>query len=234
MQENLLRFQKQKKFLYLDCETLNLCLNYSFNLPWQIATMEVVDDKILPPTHVKVLKERESEDYDDGIVINSNDILIKWKTHLRISQEAAVITRYSQEKVDRFGRDPQEAFDILYPRIESCDYIIGHNTLGFDIYLVYELFKLFNKDPRKLVNKFLDTNCFAKAIKLGLAPAVGEPLINFQYRMQGIRQKGLKTRLEIIAKEYEIEHEYDRLHDALVDLTLNKKVWEKQRFQLDI
>lgn len=212
MQENLLRFQKHKKFLYLDCETLNLCLNYCFNLPWQIAMLEVVDDK----------------------VVSSDDLLLKWKTHLKISPEAAVITRYDQNKVDRIGVDPKAAFDIIYSKVESCDYLIGHNVLGFDIYLIYELYKFFGKDPRGLVNKFLDTNCFAKAIKLGLTPAVGEPLINFQYRMQGIRQKGLKTRLEIIAKEYEIEHEYDRLHDALVDLTLNKKVWEKQRFQLDI
>jgi hypothetical protein len=52
--------------------------------------------------------------------------------------------------------------------------------------------------------------------------------------VQGIRQKGLKTRLEIIAKEYGIEFDYANLHDGLQDIKLNKLVWEKQRFQLDI
>lgn len=212
MQENLLRFQKDKKFLYLDFETLNLCLNYCFNLPWQVAMQEVVDDK----------------------VISFDDILIKWNTHLKISPEAAIVTRYNQDKVDRIGIPPEEAFEIMYQKIEDCDYFIGHNILGFDIFLVYEFYKLFGKDPRGLVKKFLDTNCFAKAIKLGLSPAVGEPLINFQYRMQGIRQKGLKTRLEIIAKEYGIEFDYATLHDGANDVILNKLVWEKQRFQLDI
>jgi len=45
MDEDFLRFDKEKEYVFIDCETLNLCLNSCHNLPWQIAMIKAVGDK---------------------------------------------------------------------------------------------------------------------------------------------------------------------------------------------
>ena len=47
------------------------------------------------------------------------------------------------------------------------------------------------------------------------------------------RVKGVKTNLTALGKEYNIDHNYDKLHDALVDLELNLKVWNKLKWKLN-
>ena len=37
-----------------------------------------------------------------------------------------------------------------------------------------------------------------------------------------------------MGEEFGIEHDYDKLHDALVDLELNIKVWDKIKYQIDL
>jgi len=46
--------------------------------------------------------------------------------------------------------------------------------------------------------------------------------------------KGIKTNLTSLGKEYNIDHEYDKLHNAIVDLRLNLKVWNKLKYQIEI
>jgi len=45
MDEDFLRFDKEKEYVFIDCETLNLCLNSCHNLPWQIAMIKAVMDR---------------------------------------------------------------------------------------------------------------------------------------------------------------------------------------------
>ena len=45
MDEHLLRFDKEKTLVFIDCETLNLCLNSCHNLPWQISMLKVKGDE---------------------------------------------------------------------------------------------------------------------------------------------------------------------------------------------
>ena len=72
----------------------------------------------------------------NGKIVDQKDIFIKWDTDLKISEDAARITRYDQKKVDRIGVKPEEIFATVEDWLDSCDYIMGHNTLGFDIYLI--------------------------------------------------------------------------------------------------
>ncbi len=62
MREHLLRFDKEKTYVLIDCETFNLCLNSSYNLPWQIAMIKAVNGK----------------------KIAEKDFYIKWDTDLKI------------------------------------------------------------------------------------------------------------------------------------------------------
>lgn len=212
MDEHLLRFDKNKKFVFIDCETLNLCLNFSHNLPWQIAMLRVSGDKV-------------TED---------KNFYLKWDTKLKISIDAARMTRYSQETIDKLGLNPKEVFPTIYDWLENCDYIIGHNILGFDLYLIKEYYSLMGKDSRHLVSKIIDTHCLAKGMKIGPLYKPSESLIEYQYKMLHTIKKGVKTKLTALGEEYEITHDYDNLHDAIVDLELNLKVWNKLKWQIDI
>ena len=76
MDEHLLRFNKDKTYVFIDCETENLCLNLARNLPWQISMIKV--------------KGEEKLDF--------KDYYVEWDRDLNISKEAARITRFNYKK----------------------------------------------------------------------------------------------------------------------------------------
>jgi len=85
-----------------------------------------------------------------------------------------------------------------------------------------------------LVEKIIDTNCIAKGVKFPVEKMPNEDLIDYQYKLLHTRRRGVKTNQTALGKEYKIEHDYERLHDAIVDLELNLKIWNKLKFQIDI
>tara|TARA_Y100000401_G_scaffold89070_1_gene74576 strand:+ start:754 stop:1410 length:657 start_codon:yes stop_codon:yes gene_type:complete len=218
MDKDLLRFDKSSTFVLCDFETYNLCLNFTHNRPWQAGLIKVKNNKI----------------------VDSLDLYIKWKTKLKIGEEAAKITRYSEAKFQKRAISHKEAFDKMYPWFEECDYIIGHNFLGFDIYLLKGYYELMGKEYSHLVEKIIDTNCLSRGIKYEMpfrrknGKASKEELLLYQYKIMNTKKKRVKSRLETLGKEFGIEHDYDTLHDALSDLQLNLKVWNKLKLQIDI
>jgi len=112
--------------------------------------------------------------------------------------------------------------------------------LGFDIYLLKGYYELMGEDYSHLVEKIIDTNCLSRGIKYEMpfrrrnGKASREELLLYQYKIMNTRKKRVKSRLEALGKEYGIEHDYDTLHDALSDLQLNLKVWNKLKLQIDI
>lgn len=211
METDLLRFDKTKTLVFIDCETLNLCLNFCQNLPWQIAMLKTVGGK----------------------VTDDRDFLIKWDTKLKISEDARRITRYPEQKILSQGLKPEQVFTTVRDWLDNADYVVGHNVLGFDIYLLKEMYKMYGAEFN-LVHKFLDTNCLAKGIKYGIPKMPSESLIEYQYKLLHTYKKGIKTNLTALGKDYNIEHDYENLHDALIDLQLNLKVWNKIKFQSEI
>ena len=198
--------------LFLDFETFNLCLNSEFNLPWQAAL---------------ILLEGEEE-------ICSHDLYLKWDSDLKIGKEAKRITRYSDITFDEKCIPEKEGFDIVYELVEKCDYIVGHNFLGFDIYLLRDWYRKHKKDYTHLTNKVIDTFAIAKAVAIDYSYKEKEcEMLDFQIKMINFRKKGIKTNLAALGRSYGIDHEYDNLHNALVDLELNIKVWDKLKYQID-
>lgn len=212
MENDLLRFDKKSSFVFIDCETFNLCLNFCQNLPWQVSMIKAVNGK----------------------KVDEKDLFIKWDTNLKISKEAKRITRYDPVKVQKLSRSFDEVFPIISEWLDSSDYIVGHNILGFDIYLIKEMYLLKNRRIDHLVEKIIDTNCIAKGIKFPVEKLPEEGLMDYQYKLLHTRRKGVKTNQTALGKEYKIEHDYDRLHDAIVDLELNLKIWNKLKYQIDI
>ena len=205
----------------MDFETFNVCLSDKFNLPWQVATIlvETVEDS------KGRLKNRE---------LGRQDLYLKWDTDLKISKEAKRITRYSDSKFNKLCIPEEEAFQTIYDLVEKCDYLVGHNFLGFDIYLLRNWYRKHGKNYDSLPHKTLDTFAMAKSVALGYGYKNNEcSLLDFQMKMISIRKKGIRTSLGAVGKSNNIDHNYANLHDALVDLELNVKVWDKLKFQID-
>ena len=218
MDENLLRFQKNKRLLFIDCETFNLCLNKCNNLPWQVGMIRCQSG----------FNSRISKTWD---------LHVKWDTDLKIGEEAARITRFDQSKFNRLAISPEEAFKDMEKELDEADYIIGHNILGFDIYLIKDFYRHMGKRYKHLVDKVIDTYAIAKGIKLEIPyHKNGNPngFMLYQYRALSEFKKGVKTNLTALGRGFDIDHDYDNLHDAVCDLELNIKVWDKLKYMIDI
>ena len=61
-----------------------------------------------------------------------------------------------------------------------------------------------------------------------------EDFMEYQYRMIHTLKKGVRTTLKALGQSNDIEHDYDKLHNALVDLELNVKVWDKLKWKFEI
>lgn len=144
------------------------------------------------------------------------------------------MTRYDPHKVETSGMTPENAFEIIDEKLKNTDYIVGHNLLGFDVYLIREYYRLMGYKTDFFLQKIIDTKCLAQGLKLSTPFNGKENLLNYQYRMYNCPVKGIKTNLALLGKEYGIEHDYETLHDALNDLRLNVKVWNKMKWQVEI
>jgi len=217
MDEHLIRFNNDARLTFFDFETYSLNLNFLRNKPWQLGMVTVQNDKVL----------------------SEHDIIIKWPNPPKFNAETVkrifhctVPELYG--RIEQDGVEPEVAFEIFHNEIEKADRIVGHNILGFDIYLLKEWYELMGKKWNHLWTRFIDTNCLSKAMKLSIKVKPDEDFMAWQYRLFHFIQKGLKTRLELMGKEMGIDHDYENLHDALVDISLNIKVFNKLKYQLEI
>ena len=62
----------------------------------------------------------------------------------------------------------------------------------------------------------------------------GSNFAEYQYRIYNTRRKGIRTSLPVLGKELDVKHDYENLHNALVDLELNLKVWNKLKYSLEL
>ena len=212
MDEHLLRFRKDKKLVFIDCETYNLCLSFCHNVAWQISMIST----------------------DGTYKKDERDFYIKWDTPFKISDDAKRITRYNESFVNKNGKEPKDVFPIIKKWLDGADYIVGHNIIGFDIYLIKEMYKMFGEDYKNLVPKLIDTNCIARGVKMEIPYKPEEDFTEYQYRIVNTRRKGVRSSLTALGKEFNIDHDYDKLHNAIVDLELNLKVWNKLKYALEL
>jgi hypothetical protein len=216
MEENLIRFDKKIKILFIDFETANLCLSSKFNLPWQMALLKTVGG----------IPQGEGE-----------NILINWGDEFKFSKGALEMAHsYCKKKMDEESLKPIDAFKKLSEALAETDAIAGHNILGFDIYMIKAMYE---KMGRKLPNilgkkKVFDTLALAKGYFNNIPIQKGENPISYQYKMINHIIKGSKTSLSKVAESFNISYDQGLLHDALYDLDLNVKIWNKLKYQVDI
>ena len=214
MEEKWLRFNKEAKIALIDVETFNLALNFQINRPWQIAVLKVQGESILEEI----------------------DLMIKWDDcKFKIGKGAAIVTKFNPIEYERRAITPEEAFPQIWDALKWADHIIMHNGIRFDIYLLKGYAEYMGVDWSFLIEKMIDTKAVAQGIKLNRPYNPNDDIwLEYQYRMANDFTKGIKTNMTSLGKEFGIEHDYDNLHNALVDLKLNLKIWNKLKYQLEL
>lgn len=215
MFEELLRYNKNITYGFCDLETYNLGLNFVNNRPWQIGIIEVKGD----------------------VITATQDIIVNWLNDcpwLKIKPDVAAKNHYNEVAVRKIGFTPKEGFQKTWEVLKRVDKIIMHNGLKFDLYLLRAWAEENGEDWHFLTAKIIDTKSIAQGIKLGLPYNPKDDWMEYQYRMANSHVKGVKTKLSILAKEYNIPVDEVRLHDAIYDLEVNKAVWDKLKFQIEI
>jgi len=207
----MLRFNKKQKYICFDFETCNLNLVSLDNKPWQLSYIIAEGSKII-----------KEEDY-----------YIKWDD-LILSEEAKKITRFNIDKYNKLSKDPLKVLKKFESYLYNKDYIvIGQNLLGFDVYIhnIYRKLLGFDSDF-SYVERIYDTNCIAKAIKKNLKPC--KDFIYWQYKLNGFRERNMRTSIKAQLKQYKIDFDENKLHDSIYDVQMNFKIFLKQIWQIDV
>ena len=212
MNNNLLRFKNDLNLVIFDYETCNLNLCLETNKPWQLAFIVI----------------------EDGRVTGRHDYHLKWED-LKLSPDAARITGFNEKKHNELAVDPQVALDHFEKYLYDDTFLkIGHNILGFDIYIHSIHRRLLGLSPDySYLNEALDTVSLARAVKKEI-PFKNGSLISWQYKLLDLKERGLRVSLQQCCKDYSIEFDPKKLHNALYDIEMNFKVFRKQLFELEI
>lgn len=215
MRDDLLRHQRFQKYMFFDYETCNLNLGSKENKPWQLAFCLI----------------------EGGKVYKSRDYWLKWKD-IEVSKDAAKITGFNKKDYNKKAEDPSAALDEFESYLYNEDYLVaGHNVLGFDVYIHGIHRMLLGKAPDySYIDRLIDTNCLAKAIEKKIPPPSykSKDLTSWQYKLNGLRERGLKTNLKFLCQKYDIEFDESKLHNALYDIERNHEVFKKQLWEIEL
>ena len=210
MDETLLRFNKNQKYIVFDTETEGL--NLITSRPWQVAWLVVKGNEI-------------QEKHDE---------FIHWP-NINVSEGAAKITGFSKKKYNAKSKAPNQVWEKFAKHLYDKDtLIVGQNLLGFDVYMVDVWRRAMGQNlDQSYIKRIIDTKALATAIAKNI-PYNKDEFINWQYRLLNYRERGLKTSQAFLLKHYNIDHDAKKLHDALYDIEMNFQIFKKQLFDLEL
>ena len=211
--ENLLRYKKNQKYVAFDVEFCNLNLLVT-NFPWQLG--------------YQVFTQKE--------ILEDQNIYVNWGDKFKISRDAARITHYDEDVVKKEGKDPKETYLKFRNILDNKSIlIVGHNILSFDSIL--EKFwceEVGEKHDWDYLTRLYDTSLLAKAIKKGIKPDINN-LLAFQYKLSNFVERGLKTNLALLAREYGINNDENAgFHSANFDVDVTRQVFLKEIWQIEV
>ena len=210
MQDNLLRFKKNQKYLIFDTATESL--NLVNSRPWQISGAIAQGDKI----------------------IKHEDRFVFWED-LKMSDGAAKITRFDRALWQKKAEDPQKVLSDFDKYLYDKDYlIVGANLFGFDIYQHNNISRALGlKTDYSYINRIIDVQAIQKGIYLGLK-SIPENRTAWHYQMQNFRQKGMKTSVKHLCSLYDIDYDENKAHDAVYDNNLVFSIFRKQIYTIEV
>lgn len=210
---NLLRFQNINT-VTLDFETCNLSLFPEINAPWQLGWQ--IND--LPG----------KEDW------------IKWDDLMdKMDPEAAAITKFDYPTYLKRAKDPVPILEEFEKYLLDPNFIsVSANGAGFDAWM-YQIWRqlLGRKTEWSWYSRHYDIQVIEKAKKLGIIPPpIGtDDWVLFNVKMSIYHERGLKTNVAFLCKEYDVPYDASRHHvEALYDVELTYQIFQKQIRQIDI
>ncbi len=210
MNDQLLRFDKNQKYLVLDTETegLNLVKSRPYQVSWIIAQGDRVLEK--------------------------NDRYLWW-SNLKVSEGAARINKFKYDYYKSRAEDPKSVWEDFSKELYNPEYkVVGQNLLGFDVYMINVWRKLMGLgSDHSYVDRIIDTLSLARAIAKEDEPNF-DNFMCWQYGWNNFFQRGLRAGQATLLKKYNIPHDKDRLHDALYDIEMNFKIFRKQLYDIEL
>ncbi len=133
---DLLRFNPNQKYVLFDFETCGLNLGSLRNKPWQLAFLTIENQK----------------------VTDKADYWLKWDD-INVSEGAAKVTGWTQKKYEDKAVDPEKPLRHFEEYLYNDSYLkVGHNILGFDVYMHGIARRLLGKQPDySYLPKLIDT-----------------------------------------------------------------------------
>ena len=116
------------------------------------------------------------------------------------------------------------------------DYLkVGHNILGFDIY-VHNIYRKLLGLPTdySYLNRCIDTLCLAKAIYKEIDINDSDDILAWQFKLNSFFERGMKLNLAACCKTYDVDFDPTKLHDALYDIKKNYEVFRKMIWNVKI
>lgn len=202
--DQLLRFNKDFRYISMDTETEGL--NAFYHRPWQIAWSITKGGKIISckQYHLRI-------------------------PNLNVGKDATRITKFDLEYHNRVARDPREVYEEF-----ALDWFDERNAIVLQNYY-FDLNKIKVLERLLGINKYYNFNRrvydiipLSKAFRLGLnPPADRDEYVKWQFSMLNFKQKGLKTSLGVMAKEFGIEFNEFDAHQARYDCIKTSEVFQK-------
>jgi DNA polymerase III epsilon subunit-like protein len=213
MNENLLRFNKNQNYLFFDFETCCLNLGSLDNKPWQLGFIVI----------------------NKGKIVKKKDYWIHWDD-LKMSDAAAKMTGWTQVMYNKKAEDAKKILAEFEHYLYDESYInVGHNILGFDIYIHGIFRRCLGKNPDySYIKRSIDTLCLAKAIKNEIKFSQNDNFFNWQYRLNNMIDRKSKKKLMDLCKDYDISIDESKLHDAMYDIEQNYEVFKKMLWEVNI
>ena len=213
---NLLRYQREQEYITADTETEGL--NCVYSRPFQISFM------------IWSLEgEKEFHNY------------FIWWDDLKMSRDAARITRFDYDAYKQKARDPKEVLEITESYLHNPKYkIAAQNFLGYDSMIMNAWRRALGMKPTyeylyqpfKVYDTIAMSKAYKKGIKLDLSSS--NNFLAHQYRLLDYVEKGLKTSIGTMSKELGITLDESRLHTADYDIVQNAEIHKKLIWYLEI
>lgn len=203
----LKRYQPDRRYWVADFETEGL--NIFASRPWQVAWL-VAD--------AKNVYERE-EHYI-------------WFKDIRVSAQAALITRFNPAVYKDRAEDPHKILTRLEDRLYDTSLDVVGQNFFYDGYIHKTLRRLCGKAPDwSWMARMYDTNCLSKAYRKGWQPDVSN-FLAWQFKMQSVHEK-LKTRLGVMCVELGIPFDERRAHEAMYDVEKTRELFEALKWKVE-
>lgn len=210
----LLRFDDNQLYLIFDGETCSTNLLQD-NYIWQLGFIVANNKEILEKHNYYIY-------WDD---INN-----------KISEGAKRHTRFNYDIYKQNAQPQEKVLDIFERYLYDDKFLkLGQNIFHFDIFTHNQWRKVNNrKTDYSYLNFALDTDAIARAWKLGIKSIKRNEWLQSMFKYGSYKEKGMRTNLTSLGKEFNIEYDYDNLHSAFNDVVLTREVFKQLIYKIDI